>query len=101
MHPALSVILFTTLSGVGFGTFTWLGFGVAPGVAQQALTVAAFILTVAGLCASTFHLGHPERAWRAFTQWRSSCLSGGTWTIHAGLACCWHCARYSRYTRRR
>jgi DMSO reductase anchor subunit len=24
---------------------------------------------------STFHLGHPERAWRAFSQWRSSWLS--------------------------
>jgi DMSO reductase anchor subunit len=25
--------------------------------------------------ASTFHLGHPERAWKAFSQWRSSWLS--------------------------
>jgi DMSO reductase anchor subunit len=24
---------------------------------------------------STFHLGHPERAWRAFSQWRTSWLS--------------------------
>ncbi len=28
-----------------------------------------------GLLSSTFHLGHPERAWRAFSQWRSSWLS--------------------------
>jgi DMSO reductase anchor subunit len=32
-------------------------------------------LIVSGLVSSTFHLGHPERAWRALTQWRSSWLS--------------------------
>ena len=35
----------------------------------------AFALITAGLLASTFHLGHPERAWRALSQWRSSWLS--------------------------
>jgi len=30
---------------------------------------------VAGLIASFFHLGHPERAWRAASQWRTSWLS--------------------------
>ncbi|MEO0678388.1 MAG: DmsC/YnfH family molybdoenzyme membrane anchor subunit, partial [Pseudomonadota bacterium] len=34
-----------------------------------------YALSVGGLLASTFHLGHPERAWRAFSQWRSSWLS--------------------------
>jgi sulfite dehydrogenase (quinone) subunit SoeC len=29
----------------------------------------------AGLMSSTLHLGHPERAWRATSQWRSSWLS--------------------------
>jgi DMSO reductase anchor subunit len=29
----------------------------------------------AGLTASMLHLGHPERAWRAFSQWRSSWLA--------------------------
>jgi DMSO reductase anchor subunit len=75
MHPALSIILFTTLSGMGLGTFAWLGFGGMPAAAAQGLTFVAFILTAAGLSASTFHLGHPERAWRAFSQWRSSWLS--------------------------
>ena len=28
-----------------------------------------------GLLSSTLHLGHPERAWRALSQWRSSWLS--------------------------
>ena len=27
MHPAPSVIIFTALSGLGFGLLTWLGFG--------------------------------------------------------------------------
>jgi hypothetical protein len=33
------------------------------------------MLVSLGLLSSTFHLGHPERAWRAFSQWRSSWLS--------------------------
>ena len=32
-------------------------------------------LAAAGLVSSAFHLGRPERAWRAFSQWRSSWLS--------------------------
>ena len=91
MHPALSVILFTTLSGLGFGTMTWLGFGAAPEAGRLALTVVAFVLTAVGLSASTFHLGHPERAWRAFSQWRSSWLSreGVMAMITLGLVVLW------------
>ncbi len=89
MHPALSVILFTVLSGIGTGMLVWLpvnlGIGdlPAPGIAQWSADrwfgVAAFCVAfgtiAAGLVSSTFHLGHPERAWRAFSQWRSSWLS--------------------------
>lgn len=80
MHPAYSVILFTVSSGAGFGLLTWLGlsplWGQAPaGGTFWAGFVLAFGLSVAGLLSSTFHLGHPERAWRAFSQWRSSWLS--------------------------
>ena len=77
MHPARSVILFTTLSGAGFGLLFWLGIGqpaVFGGVAF-ALYAVAFALAGGGLMASTFHLGHPERALRAFSQWRTSWLS--------------------------
>ena len=77
MHPAPSVIVFTTLSGAGFGLLFWLGIGhpaVFGGVAF-ALYAVAFALAGGGLLASTFHLGHPERAMRAFTQWRTSWLS--------------------------
>ncbi|TRD14505.1 dimethyl sulfoxide reductase anchor subunit family protein [Palleronia caenipelagi] len=77
MHPATSVILFTTLSGVGFGFLAWLGVDPSPptGLGAFWAFTLAFGLAVGGLIASTFHLGHPERAWRAFSQWRSSWLS--------------------------
>ncbi|MEM8581712.1 MAG: DmsC/YnfH family molybdoenzyme membrane anchor subunit [Pseudomonadota bacterium] len=77
MHPAASVIAFTTLSGLGFGLLTWLGIDSSPptGWTAFAFFFLAFALSVGGLISSTFHLGRPERAWKAFTQWRSSWLS--------------------------
>lgn len=81
MHPAYSVILFTTASGAGYGLLVWLAlcglFGLVPtdrwlGLAGFGL---AFGLITAGLLSSTAHLGRPERAWRAFSQWRTSWLS--------------------------
>lgn len=72
MHPAPSVILFTVFSGFGFGLLAALGVS-AP--APFVLWVIGYAFAVGGLLASTFHLGHPERAWRAFSQWRSSWLS--------------------------
>lgn len=81
MHPAYSVIFFTTATGAGYGLLSLLGvlalFGslpTAPGFAVTSLGVA-YTLIIGGLLSSTFHLGHPERAWRALTQWRSSWLS--------------------------
>lgn len=81
MHPAKSVILFTTASGAGYGLIAWLGVLAALGLlpADRGFGLAAFGLglglVVFGLLSSTLHLGHPERAWRALTQWRSSWLS--------------------------
>lgn len=77
MHPAPSVIVFTTLSGLGFGLLFWLGIDLAPPTGWVAFVFffISFALAVGGLLASTFHLGHPERAWRALTQWRTSWLS--------------------------
>jgi DMSO reductase anchor subunit len=81
MNPSFSVIFLTTASGAGYGMLVWLGvlgvFGALPqerwfGVVAALLALA---LSAAGLLASTFHLGHPERAWRAVSQWRSSWLS--------------------------
>lgn len=77
MHPAPSVILFSTFSGAGFGLLFWLGLGL-PAVSGRpafGLFALAYLLAVGGLVFSTFHLGHPERAWRAFSQWRTSWLS--------------------------
>jgi DMSO reductase anchor subunit len=78
MHPAISVIFFTVTSGAGFGFLALIGLGVPLPATGVAAFVAALIgggLAVAGLLSSTFHLGHPERAWRAFSQWQSSWLS--------------------------
>ncbi len=81
MHPAKSVILFTTASGAGYGLLAWIGllgaFGLLPVALGFALSAfgLGFGLVVLGLLSSTFHLGHPERAWRALSQWRSSWLS--------------------------
>ncbi len=81
MHPALSVIFFTAASGAGYGLLFLLGIFGAIGLLPAApwFGIAAFGvalgLVTAGLLSSTLHLGHPERAWRAVTQWRSSWLS--------------------------
>lgn len=77
MHPAGSIIIFTTLSGMGLGLMALMGLGAIPAGGGAALAGAAlvFLLTGAGLVSSLFHLGHPERAWRALSQWRSSWLS--------------------------
>ena len=77
MHPAKSMIIFTTLSGMGFGLIAILGIGAKELSSQAHLCamIIAMIFTVVGLIAATFHLGHPERAWRALSQWRSSWLS--------------------------
>src|SRR5215467_6298631 len=81
MHPAYSVIFFTTASGAGYVLLALLGLFGALGLlpADPVLGVVGFglgfVMVGAGLISSTFHLGHPERAWRAFSQWRSSWLS--------------------------
>lgn len=77
MHPAPSIIAFTTLSGLGFGLFFWLGIGMpgSTGLVAFVFFAIAFALAGGGLIASAFHLGHPERGLLAFTQWRSSWLS--------------------------
>ncbi len=81
MRPAYSVIFFTVSSGAGYGLLIWLAVAVltgrwelsaVPGLAGAGL---ALVLVSAGLMSSTFHLGHPERSWRAFSQWRTSWLS--------------------------
>ncbi len=87
MHPAPSVIIFTTLSGLGFGLLAFLGLGMpaVTGWVAFVFYLIAYALAVGGLLASTFHLGHPERAWKAFSQWRTSWLSREGCTAVAAL----------------
>lgn len=77
MHPAPSVIIFTSLSGLGFGLMFFLGFGMpaVSGWVAFAFFFIAYALAVGGLLASTLHLGNPQRALKAFSQWRTSWLS--------------------------
>jgi DMSO reductase anchor subunit len=81
VYPALSIIFFSTASGAGFGLLLLTGIaaplGLVPanaGFAFVSLALAG-VLAIAGLISSTLHLGRPERAWRAFSQWRTSWLS--------------------------
>lgn len=77
MHPALSIIVFTTLSGLGYGLAAVLGLGLLDPAASATkfAHVLALLLIAVGLISSTFHLGNAQRAWRALSQWRSSWLS--------------------------
>jgi DMSO reductase anchor subunit len=83
MNPAYSVIFLTVLIGAGQGLFLALygcelaGFGAAPGERETLALGAglALVFSGLGLVASFFHLGHPERAWRAAAMWRTSWLS--------------------------
>lgn len=83
MHPALSVIAFTVLSGAGFGLvlLTAALDRLAPelvaltGTEILAAGLLGIALATAGLLASTLHLANPKNAWRAFFRFRSSWLS--------------------------
>ncbi|MCW8888431.1 MAG: dimethyl sulfoxide reductase anchor subunit, partial [Gammaproteobacteria bacterium] len=85
MHPAFSVIFLTTLIGAGQGLFlalftseSYSAVGLLPKQSHTFYALGGFLallLLIAGLIASVFHLGRPERAWRAASQWRTSWLS--------------------------
>ena len=81
MHPAKSIILFTTISGMGYGLIiSLLIFQIYVGhtlsfISYFLIFVLSMALVSGGLLSSTLHLGHPERAHFALTQWRSSWLS--------------------------
>lgn len=86
MRPAFSVLFLTTLIGAGQGLFITLFF--CELLAGSSLTsnffvigtVLVLIFSSLGGIASVFHLGHPERAWRAMTMWRTS------WLAREGIA---------------
>ena len=85
MHPALSVIVFTVLSGAGLGALAWTALldvgaalSLAPAPSRELLAGVILIalgLIAAGLGASLLHLAAPRNAWRSLTRWRTSWLS--------------------------
>jgi len=83
MRPAFSSVLFTTLSGTGFGLWWWLGLHIAIGHKLTPFEPIGWAiglmlgagLVIGGVIASLWHLGKPLRVWRAFSQWRSSWMS--------------------------
>ena len=87
MHPAPSVIIFSVLSGMGFGLLAYLGAGmIAPmGWAAFFWWGLGYGLAIAGLLAATFHLGNRKNAIKAFSQWRTSWLSREAWAAVASL----------------
>lgn len=100
MKPAFSVVFLTTLSGAGQGLLialcgvelaARLGLVAAGAVPPQMFFVLgaalAIVLGGLGLLASFFHLGHPERAWRAIAMWRTSWLSRECLALPMFLAC--------------
>ena len=76
MHPSKSIIFFTVISGTGYGIFIGLLFNILFEEIVYTieyklfLSLVSFLMIVTGLLSSTLHLGHPKRAWRAFSQWR-------------------------------
>ena len=107
MHPAFSVIFFTTLAGVGQGLFLALYTGQLYSVVKllpaehsvgfYALgSLVALVLLVGGLISSFFHLGRPERAWRSAAMWRTSWLSREVIVLPAfiGIVAVWGLIHY-------
>jgi len=88
VHPAPSIIAFTTLSGLGLGLIAWLGMGQVhgDGWTAAAFTALGLGLTGAGLLASLLHLGRPGRFLKGFREWRTSWLSREAWGASATLA---------------
>lgn len=115
MRPAFSVIFLTTLIGIGQGLFLALYtaqlyafFDLLPAQDSRSFYAVGSVIALAflagGLIASFFHLGHPERAWRAAAQWRTSWLSRevivlpafmGVVALYGGAHCAgWHTALF-------
>lgn len=81
MRPTFSIIFFTVISGCGFGLLFLVGaisclFPLSmPRAGALACLCLGLFFAAAGLASSLLHLGQPQRAWRALSQWRSSWLS--------------------------
>jgi DMSO reductase anchor subunit len=88
MHPAPSVILFSTLSGAGFGLLFFLGIAADPPAGWVAFVffVIAYALSLGGLLSAFFHLRNKRNAWKSYREWRSSWLSREAWAAVLALS---------------
>ena len=102
MHPAFSILFFTTLAGAAQGLLVALalaqigGVSIDSGFLLQAIALG-LVLLIAGLASSFLHLGHKMRAWRAVLMWRTSWMSREVIVLPAyiGLTALWWLALYT------
>jgi DMSO reductase anchor subunit len=102
MHPAFSILFFTTLAGAAQGLLVALALAQIAGVATDGNLVLRAVglgvaLLLAGLAASFLHLGHKMRAWRAVLMWRTSWMSREVIVMPAyiGVAALWWLVLYT------
>ena len=91
MHPAFSILFFTTLAGIAQGLVVLLALAALMRINMTAsfvLTALAIgeVLLIAGLASSFLHLGHKMRAWRAALMWRTSWMSREVIVLPAFIA---------------
>ncbi|HEY3854047.1 MAG TPA: DmsC/YnfH family molybdoenzyme membrane anchor subunit [Verrucomicrobiae bacterium] len=86
-HWPLAIMLVLTQLAGGLSV-VHAAFQLATGVTVRSMPWAAMIFLLAGLTASTTHLGRPLKAWRAFLGWRESWMSREIigFSIYAGFA---------------
>jgi DMSO reductase anchor subunit len=102
MHPAFSILFFTTLAGAAQGLLVSLALAQIIGVSVDSRFVLqaialGLVLLVAGLASSFLHLGHKMRAWRAVLMWRTSWMSREVIVLPAyiGLTALWWMTLYT------
>lgn len=87
MHPELSLVFMTLISGIGQGLFliTYFLSLIFPGSITFEYHIISVIITIlfqyVGGGASIFHLGNPQRAYKAIKQWKYSWLSREALTL--------------------
>ena len=79
MHPAPSIILFTVLSGFGFGLISIIGllqfFDQITIFDLITFSILGIIFSTVGLVSSFFHLANKKNAIKSLSQWQTSWLS--------------------------
>ena len=79
MHPAPSIILFTVLSGFGFGLISIIGLLQFLSIISMfdliIYSIIGVIFATVGLVSSFFHLANKKNAIKSLSQWQTSWLS--------------------------